>query len=197
MSTCQRRFRSPTVWWRKRTSACPFHVTGLRRISFSPRFEISAARSPTHFASRSLRSAAANPATAATNTPSPISATVCRSGFFPPWTVRRASAITGKPRITNWFQTPVTATASVTAAGLKPHFRSIPNDSAIPTAGPPGATTVRAVDACVTTNAWRKRSPGSAAIQGGANVARLSTVAPPSRAKSCHENPLTTSHTEA
>ena len=116
---------------------------------------------------------------------------------MPPWTVRSASAITGKPRIANWFQTPVTATASVTALDLKPQRRSIPKDIAIPTAGPPGATTVSAVDACVTTNACRKRSPGSAAIQGGAKVARLSTVAPPSRAQSCHENPLTTSQTEA
>ena len=35
---------------------------------------------------------------------------------------------------------------------------------------PPGATSVDAVDACATTNAWRKRVPGSAAGQGGAYV---------------------------
>ena len=39
------------------------------------------------------------------------------------------------------------------AVPAKPQPRSIANDSAIPTAAPPGATYVEAVEACVTTNA--------------------------------------------
>ena len=39
----------------------------------------------------------------------------------------------------SWFHTPVTATASPTAALTYPHARSIAKESAIPTATPPGA----------------------------------------------------------
>ena len=73
----------------------------------------------------------------------------------------------GKPRITNWFQTLVTTTASPTGRPLKPHARSIANDVAIPTAAPPGATDDSAVEASVTRVAWRYESPGSAATSGG------------------------------
>ena len=54
---------------------------------------------------------------------------------------------------------------------------------------------VDAVDAWVTTNAWRKGRPGSAAIQGGANVTRFRAVAPASSAMSVQESVLTTSQT--
>ena len=71
----------------------------------------------------------------------------------------------GKPRITNWFQTPVTTTASPTGRPLKPQARSIANDVAMPTAAPPGATIESADDARVTRAACRYRRPGSAAIE--------------------------------
>ena len=44
-------------------------------------------------------------------------------------------------------------------------------EPAIPTAAPPGATIESAVEAWVIISAGRKRSPGSATIHGGANVA--------------------------
>ena len=68
----------------------------------------------------------------------------------------------------SWFQTPVTVTASATGRPLNPQPRNIAKETAMPGAAPPGATYVEAVDACVTTNAWRKRRPGSAACHGGA-----------------------------
>ena len=71
----------------------------------------------------------------------------------------------GKPRITNWFQTLCTTTASPTGRPLKPHARNIANDVAIPTAAPPGATDESALDASVTREARRYESPGSAAIE--------------------------------
>ncbi len=101
----------------------------------------------------------------------------------------------GKASIASWFQTPVRATARPTAGLANPHARSIVNESAIPTATPAGATYVEAVEAWVTTNAWRKRRPGSAAIQGGANVARFSRVAPRRRAMSVHESIVTAPQT--
>ena len=56
----------------------------------------------------------------------------------------------------------------------------------MPIAAPPGATIESAVDACVIASACRKRRPGSVTIHGGANVARLSAVAPTSTATHCH-----------
>ena len=77
-----------------------------------------------------------------------------------PVSVSSPSPIVGKASIASWFQTPVTATASPTGEPAKPQARSIANESAIPTATPPGAMYVDAVDAWVTTNAWRKRKAG-------------------------------------
>ena len=73
----------------------------------------------------------------------------------------------GKPRITNWFQTLCTATASPARRPSKPHARSIANVVAIPTAAPPGATDDSAVDASVTRVARKYEMPGSAATRGG------------------------------
>ena len=56
-----------------------------------------------------------------------------------PVSARSASPTVGKASIASWFQTPVTATARLTAAAWKPHARSIAKDSAIPTATPAGA----------------------------------------------------------
>src|SRR5262245_7005888 len=101
----------------------------------------------------------------------------------------------GKPKMTSWFQTPVTVTASVTGRPLKPQARNIANDTAIPGAKPPGAMYVDAVDACVTTNACRNLRPGRAACQGGAYVARFTSTTA-SSARTCgHESALTTCQT--
>ncbi len=89
--------------------------------------------------------------------------------MLPPETVSSASATAGDPSCRNWFQTPVTVTASATAPGSKPQARNIPYARAIPTAGPPaGATYVDAVEAWVTVSAGTNLSPGSAAMNGGA-----------------------------
>ena len=95
----------------------------------------------------------------------------------------------------SWFQTPVTVTASATGRPLNPQPRSIANDTAMPGAAPPGATYVDAVDAWVTTNAWRKPSPGSAAIQGGAYVRTFTSDATASATNDSHVSVLTTSQT--
>ncbi len=83
----------------------------------------------------------------------------------------------GKASVESWFQTPVTATASPTGPLPNPQERSIEYEPAIPTAAPAGETSESAVEAWLIMNAWRKPIPGSAAIQGGANVTRLITVA--------------------
>jgi len=70
--------------------------------------------------------------------------------------------------MTNWFHVPVSATASVTSCRRKPQLRSIPYESATPTAGPPGARYVDALLDIERTKAFRKLSRGSAACQGGA-----------------------------
>ncbi len=97
--------------------------------------------------------------------------------------------------MTSWFQTPVTVTARATGGPLKPQARSMSADTAMPGAKPPGATYVDAVDACVTTNAWRKRRPGSAACHGGAYVARLTRVMPTSASRLGHVSVFTTPQT--
>ena len=57
--------------------------------------------------------------------------------------------------MTNWFHVPVSATASVTSFFRKPQLRSIPYESATPTAGPPGARYVEALLDIERTNAFR------------------------------------------
>ena len=89
-----------------------------------------------------------------------MKAAVPSSAVSPPFTLSRKSATTGKTRLASWFQTPVSVIARVTSAERKPQARSIPQEPAIPTAAPPGAMIESAVDACVTTNACRKRRPG-------------------------------------
>ena len=99
--------------------------------------------------------------------PSAISATNSSVRLLPPSAATPASAMIGMPRMTSWFQTPVTTTASPTGRPLKPHALSIANEVAIPTAAPPGATVDMAVEASVTRVACRYRRPGNAAIHGG------------------------------
>ena len=124
-----------------------------------------------------------------------MNATVCSSGFCSFESVSRATATIGNASIANWFQMPVTASASVTGRPVNPQPRSIPYDTPMPTAAPPGSTKVDAVEACVSTNACRNRSPGSDACHGGAYVARLSAVAPTSRPTCPHDSVLTTPQT--
>jgi len=64
-----------------------------------------------------------------------------------------------------------------------------------PTAAPPGAMYVEAVDAWVSTNARRKPRPGSAIIHGGAKVTRFSSVAATSAAICSQDSCLTTDQT--
>jgi hypothetical protein len=64
-----------------------------------------------------------------------------------------------------------------------------------PAANPAGTTIDSAVDACVTVNAWRKLSPGSATCHGGANVIRLIAVATRSATIHSHESSVTTPQT--
>ena len=90
---------------------------------------------------------------------------------------------------------PAIATARPTAPGSNFQDRSIEYDAAMPTAAPAGETIDSAVDACVMAIASRKPSPGSAAIHGGANVARFSTTAAASTAQSCQSRSRTTSRT--
>ena len=73
---------------------------------------------------------------------------------------RRRRARIGKPRITNWFQTLCTTTASPTGGPRSP-TREHRERVAIPTAAPPGATDDSAVDASVTRVARRYESPGA------------------------------------
>ena len=114
-----------------------------------------AARSPTRRASRSLERPIANPATITAKTARPTNAAISNVRFRPPSAARPATARIGKPRITNWFQTLVTTTASPTGRPLKPHARSIAIVVAMPTAAPPGAIEDSAVDASVTRDAWK------------------------------------------
>ena len=65
----------------------------------------------------------------------------------------------------------------------------------MPTAAPPGAMYVDAVEAWVETNARQKPSPGSVAIHGGANVARLISVTIPSSASDRASRVLTSCQT--
>ena len=71
------------------------------------------------------------------------------------WFHAPATAMMGKPRITNWFQTLGSTTARPTGRPLNPQARSIANEVPIPTAAPPGATEESAVDASVTRVAWK------------------------------------------
>ena len=65
----------------------------------------------------------------------------------------------------------------------------------MPTASPPGSTLAAAVEAWESTIACRKESPGSAAIQGGPNVARLTIAAAASAATPPPLSPETASQT--
>ena len=122
-------------------------------------------------------------------------ATVCRAAPLPPVSVSSASAIAGKPRIASWFQIPVSVTASATSSAWKPQASSIAAETPTPTTGPPGARYVPAVEACVTVSACRKRRPGSAAIQGGANVTMFSRTVASKIPIHAHESIFTWSQT--
>ena len=67
----------------------------------------------------------------------------------------------------------------------------------MPTAMPPGTTLASAVEAWVTASAERKPRPGSATIQGGANVTMLSTVAAMSARIHGQDRVVMTSQTSA
>ena len=176
VSTSQRRRSRPTASRRKRTNASAVHPTGSRRTRRRNQLTSRAELAPTKRASFGVDNPTAKPAAATTKTARPISATVWSSASCSFWSVRSASAITGKPSSANWFQTPVTAAARPTGPAEKPEPRSIAKASATPTAAPPGAMYVDAVEACVSTNARRKPMCGRAAIHGGANVTRLTSV---------------------
>ena len=89
----------------------------------------------------------------------------------------------------------VNATARPTGRPSMPQLLSIPNCVAIATAVPPGATSERAEDADVTRSAFRKPSPGSAAIQGSALLRRLTIVTAIRATIHPQESVVTTSQT--
>ena len=160
VSTCQRRRRRPIVSPRKCANDSPPQRTGFRRTRCLSHETSRAAKSPTLRASAALQKPMTRPAIAATSTMAPIRAIVRSSGWPSPSAVSIASATIGKPKMISWFQTPVSVTASVTSPVVKPQPRSMSADTAIPGAKPPGAMYVEAVEAWVTTNAWRKPRPG-------------------------------------
>ena len=116
---------------------------------------MSAAASPTARARRLLLIVSASAPAAAAETSRPTVAADRSSGWLPPSAARSANASDGMPKIINWFQTVATVTAVVIAREEKPHAFNIANDSPIPTAGPPGATYVEAVDASELASAAR------------------------------------------
>ena len=136
-----------------------------------------------------------------TTTPStatPMNAAVASAALnSSPSIVSRKTAMIGNARFMSWFQRPTRVTARATSRAGKPQRRVIPYEPAIPTAAPPGNTSDSAVDACVSSIARTKPSPGSAIIHGGANVARLMHVATTSATIHGHDRPFTTCQTSA
>src|SRR5436190_43989 len=104
-------------------------------------------------ASVKVTSSAPTPSVRRQTTRTANTATIFRVVFDPPANVSSASATAGATSMKSWFHRPVSVTASVTAAGVNPQPRSIANASPMPTAAPPGATYVDAVDACAITDA--------------------------------------------
>src|ERR1700733_11777833 len=74
----------------------------------------------------------------------------------------------------------VSAVASATELPSRPQLLSILTWVATPRAAPPSATTERALEASATRRAFRKPSPGSAAIHGAALLRTFSTGTGPS-----------------
>ena len=112
-----------------------------------------------------------------------------------PESARRNTATIGKPRLRNWFQRLVSVIARVMSRVGKRQPRSTPYEPATPAATPAGTTIESAVDAWVTICACMNDRPGSATIQGGANVARLIAVASSSRPISGQVSCFTTPQT--
>ena len=110
--------------------------------------------------------------------------------------VSNPSARAGAPNWNSWLQTPVSVTASVMSAARKRHARSMAKLTPIPTAAPPGAMYVEAVDDSETVSAGMNLRPGSADIRGGAYVTMLIAVNTASRTASGHVSVCTASHTE-
>jgi hypothetical protein len=120
---------------------------------------------------------------------------VVRSAFDCPVSARPATATTAKVTFANTFQTPVAEIATAFSFALNPHTRSAWYENARPIASPPGSTLEAAVEACDMISARVIDSPGSAAIQGGANVSRLMIAAPARIAMSRPDRLETTSST--
>jgi hypothetical protein len=135
------------------------------------------------------------PATTTPRIATPTKATVASAAVLSPVIASRKTATIGKVRFRNWFQRPVSVIARATLFDEKPQLRRMPYDPATPAAIPPGMTIERAVEAWVTVNACRKVSPGRATIHGGANVTRLTAVAPSRARIRGHERRRTTSQT--
>src|SRR4029077_17164296 len=122
-------------------------------------------------------------------------AAVVRSGSDWPPIARIPTAVTVKATFAMTFQTRGSPGAPPTCSTRKFHFRSIEYDRAIPIASPPGITLDAAADDCDISSALRNDRPGSAAIQGGANVRTLRIAAPTSSAMSFVERPWMTCQT--
>ena len=91
--------------------------------------------------------------------------------------------------MTSWFQMLVTATARPTGRPSNPQVFNIPNDVAIPAAAPPGVTIDTAVEPSVTRDPCMYESPGSAAMNSGAEVATFSAAARRSATIHSQESP--------
>jgi hypothetical protein len=94
--------------------------------------------------------------------------------------------MTGKPKVTNWFQSVVSVTPRTTRLPSNPQPFSIPNCVAALTAAPPGSTCDSALPARSIRSAWKKLSPGSTVIQGGASL-RTNSAAEPTSARIHHQ----------
>src|SRR5262245_43285753 len=106
-----------------------------------------------------------------------MNAAVARKAVWSPVTASPKTAMIGYARFASWFQTLTRVTARAIGLLPNPQTLRIPTWPAMPIAAPPGATIESAVEAWVIISAGQKRRPGSATIQGGANVQRLSAVA--------------------
>ena len=69
----------------------------------------------------------------------------------PPSSASRPTAVIGIATLISWFQSPVTTTAAVTACVSNRQPRSIPYDTPMPTASPPGTALDSAVEVWVST----------------------------------------------
>ena len=97
-----------------------------------------------------------------------MNAAVARSLVSSPRAVSRNTATIGKKRLRNWFQRLTSVIPRVISRRGRPQLWSIPNETPSPAAVPAGRTSESAVEACVSSIAWKNRSFGSTTSHGGA-----------------------------